>query len=208
PGIPKSIAEIYEISNRNRRRNKEKKKLRETAPDATSNSPSRTKQLQQQPGAGQRAGTDTAAVGAGGSAASATDAEGGAPATGPAANYFSGRKRQKGDLGAGGQQGLGLLVDKGRGAGDGRGSADDTMEFMENLGWLSHEQREAMGQQQGTPAAAAGGGESGANTAPQLEPPSGAGSAGSSATEGLGGGEQADGYSRARPRGGGGGRPG
>ncbi|CAM9785859.1 unnamed protein product [Ectocarpus sp. 6 AP-2014] len=210
PGIPKSIAEIYEISNRNRRRNKEKKKLRETAPDATSNSPSRTKQQQPQPGAGQRAGTDPAAAAAGGSAASTADAEGGASATGPAANYFSGRKRQKGDLGAGGQQGLGLLADRGRGAGDGRGGADDTMEFMENLGWLSHEQREAMGQQQGTPAAAAaaGGGESGANTAPQLEPSSGAGGAGSSVTEGLGGGEQADGYSRARPRGGGGGRPG
>ncbi|CAN0187020.1 unnamed protein product [Ectocarpus fasciculatus] len=206
PGIPKSIAEIYEISNRNRRRNKEKKKLRETAPDATSNSPSRTKQQQPQSGAGQRAGTDTAvaaAAAAGGSAASAAaDAEGGASPAGPAANYFSGRKRQKGDLGAGGQQGLGLLADRGRGAGDGRGGADDTMEFMENLGWLSHEQRDAMGQQ-GTPAA--GGGESGANNAPQLEPPSGAAGAGSSTTaEGLGGGEQADGYSRARPRGGGG----
>lgn len=67
-------------------------------------------------------------LGGGTDAAMGATAAEGAAADGPAANYFSGRKRQKGD--AAGQQGLGLLLDRGRGAGDGR-STDDTMEFME-----------------------------------------------------------------------------
>lgn len=53
------------------------------------------------------------------------------PITGdaPAANYFSGRKRQKEDAPG---QGLGLLADRSRrGPADGRGGVDDTMEFME-----------------------------------------------------------------------------
>jgi len=114
---------LGQISNRNRRRNKEKKKLRETAPEATS-SPARAQRLPQQPtpGGGGRQADGEAAAAEGG----------GGTADGPAANYFSGRKRQKGDTG--GQQGLGLLLDRdrSRGANDGRGGgADDTMEFME-----------------------------------------------------------------------------
>lgn len=109
---------ISQISNRNRRRNKEKKKLRETAPDTSS--PLRTQQ-QQAPGRqGGGGGADAAATA--GAAAEAATAEG------SAASYFAGRKRQKGD--AAGQQGLGLLMERGRTGGDVRG-ADDTMEFME-----------------------------------------------------------------------------
>lgn len=86
------------------------------------------------------------AAGAGGASALPTDvnsaASDGAAAAGagledgPAANYFAGRsKRQKGGdvAGQGGQSGgggLGLLLDRGRGAADARG-VDDTMEFME-----------------------------------------------------------------------------
>lgn len=121
---PRSLpASHSQISNRNRRRNKEKKKLREAAPETTG-SPMQTHHQHQ---SGRRTGGADAAPGVSSSAA-----DGAAP-EGSVANYFSGRKRQKGDAPTAGQEGLGLLLDRGRSTGDGRGM-DDTMEFMEVCG--------------------------------------------------------------------------
>ncbi|CAN0449171.1 unnamed protein product, partial [Discosporangium mesarthrocarpum] len=68
------------------------------------------------------------------------------------AEYFSGRKRLKGDTpgpagaSSGQGQGQGVLLERGGVAVDRGGDKgpDDTMEFMEGLGWLTREQREAL----------------------------------------------------------------
>lgn len=171
PGnIPSAVRNIgLQISNRNRRRNKEKKKLRETAPDNIS--PGRkglpaagapfptpggagssvagasgivgnaAPQLLSLLGGGAPGSDPSSAAGGEGAVGGEGAASGGLLDGGPAANYFSGRKRPKGDVVGGGQGhggGLGLLLDRGKGSGGTGGGAggdskgvDDTMEFME-----------------------------------------------------------------------------
>jgi hypothetical protein len=99
PGIPKSMADIYKISNRNRRRNKDKKKLQDDV------SP-----------------VDIAET----AAESALRAKSEELRVSPAdrmAEYFSGRKRQKSE---------------------GKEGQDDTLDFIEGIEWMSHEERELL----------------------------------------------------------------